>query len=376
MLESKAPSQSLSPQNQEYLHSRLFANSRIRREMIDLTKSMNDSALASLGLDVAYDFGSNDLGLAIRSFCSSIPIPFHDFNGIRRSKGKVELTRMQKENVYKSFEAALRAVAAADGKKDLGKDLSTPLPFVSAFFFQRCPELQRDSSPSSSGATFLLLSVITGDTELCQRCLKAGANPNSMSFLQDKSSRSNLDMFHGYSPMFMAVLAEQIEIMDMLSAAGGIIHVYDRWGRTPLHAAVTMNSVEVVQWLLAKGAPRYVGDCLNILPAESAEEDYFPDLAMPNPALCGFPKKPSITYFIGLVEETKGPNQKTTPRGLALEEESIERCHCHSERPKGFCGCVDDMFLRWSMDRLDAMWSPGVDFFSLSQKSMVNDILM
>lgn len=332
-----------------------------RRDMIEcfaVPKGVQDG-LAHLGLS-AYDYLPGED--CIRSFCSSIPIPFHAFNGIRASQGKVELSPVQRDNVLKAFDKLVEGVDAA-------KEISEPLPFVTAFFYKLCPDLQRGntSQQPAEGATYLLLSVITGDTELCQRCLKAGANPNNMSFLREEADMGT-DMFHGYSPMFMAVLAEQIEIMNILSEAGGIVHVYDRWGRTPLHAAVAMNSVDVVQWLLAKGAPRYVGDCLNILPAESAEEDYFPDLAMPNPALCGFPKKPSIDYFIELVEGTKMPGPNFTPRSTCLEKEHIERCHCRSERPKGFCGCVDDMFYRWSMDRLDAMWNPGVDFFALSHK--------
>eukprot|EP00796_Vickermania_ingenoplastis_P005619 gene5619-4038_t len=350
----------------DYPHSR-YASQRypLRRDVIEcfaVPKGVQDG-LAHLGLDMSpYDYlaGGED---CIRSFCSSIPIPFHVFNGIRKSKGKVELSTLQKDNVYKAFDKLVEG----DGGKDC-KEISTALPFVSAFFYQRCPDLQRAETQSSEGATYLLLAVITGDTELCRRCLDAGANPNNMSFLREENDGGS-DMYHGYSPMFMAVLAEQIEIMDMLSAAGGIVHVYDRWGRTPLHAAVAMNNEEVVVWLLEKGAPRYVGDCLNILPAESAEVDYFPEIAMPNPALCGLPKKPSIKYFAKLIEGPRVPGAHHSGASDALDEESdIECCHCISERPKGFCGCVDDMFYRWSMDRLGAMWNPGVDFFALAQR--------
>lgn len=327
-------------------------------ECITAAKGVQDS-FAQLNLDVtpySYLSGGVDDTL-IRSFCSSIPIPFHAFNGIRRSKGKVELNPAQRENAYKAFDK-LREKEPKDA------DISASLPFVSVFFYQRCPDLHHnEETPPAEGATFLLLSVITGDKELCQRCLALGANPNNMSFLREENMIGS-DMCHGYSPMFMAVLAEQIEILDLLKANGGTIHVYDRWGRTPLHAAVAMNSVEVVQWLLANGAPRYLGDCLNILPAESAEEDYFPELAMPNPALTGFPPKPSLSYFLELVDESKAAEN-----ALNGERAKLDPCHCHSGRPKGYCGCVDDMYYRWSLDRLNSQWSAGVRFYELAQRS-------
>lgn len=390
--------------NSRFLSQRIPILRRDVMECISFSKGVHDGLQLSSQfppLDSCDYFPCNNVG--IRNYCSSIPIAFHSFRGIRRSNGPVELSPAQRETVYKSLDKVLgegRGPSAnVDGNtKGTGilgpatnciprtnKDISVPLRFVSVFFYQRCPELDReDGAPPIEGATYLLLSVLTGDTTLCQRCLSAGANPNNMWFLREENPLKS-DMSHGYSPVFMAVLAEQVEILDMLCEAGGTIHVYDRWGRTPLHAAVATNSAEMVQWLMAKGAPRYLGDCLSILPVESAEEDYFPELAMPNPALTGYPKKPSVNYFLALVDEStqqqeqqqqkkvtgSGSESALSPVEEALEKEPIKLCHCHSGRPKGFCGCVDDMFLRWSMDRIDAMWDPpDVDLFALSQKAL------
>lgn len=380
---------------------------KLTRELIEclaMAQGMQDG-LAGLGLDAStLEYLPNKH--LIRSFCTSIPIPFSAFDGIRRSKHKVELTQAQEENVLKSFEKLVKPQEdkGQGSSSRLTKEISVPLPFVSAFFDQRCPELRNGVLANSrSGATYLLLSVITGHQGLCSRCLKAGANPNNMSFLRDENPQLG-EMMHGYSPMFIAVLAEQIAVMDLLSSCGGSVHVYDRWGRTPLHAAVAMNSVEVVQWLLAKGAPRYVGDCLNLVPAESAEEDYFPELAMPNLALRGTPPKPPLSYFLeasgqsarggeqdgekatnetegkasGKDEAGAGAASVTAAEAAAARQFShidkddpdrkLQLCHCHSGRPSGYCGCVDDMYMRWSLDRLTSTWSRGVDYAGLAQR--------
>lgn len=368
--------------------------------------SMGIDALDPAGIDVleAAGIGYDHLGEQpqyIRSFCSAVPIPFSAFDGIRSSSHTVDLTEAQEVNVLRSL-AKIIAPQSTEDPQDSGntfftalyprrsqavtEDISVPLPFVSAFFDQRCPDLRTGMlSNSRAGATYLILAIITGDVELCQHCLEFGANPNSMVFLHDEDPPPG-EMSHGYSPVFMAVLAEQLAVLDTLSQFGGSIHVYDRWGRTPLHAAVAMNSVEVVQWLLAKGAPRYVGDCLNLIPAESADDDYFPDLAMPNAALYGPPPPPPLAVLKAQVQaqhllpaEDKqsaggSGSATTTPTAEgATDVPATQLCHCLSGRPAGFCGCVDDMYARWSLDRLRTDWSPGVDFLDLFKKQSTED---
>ncbi|CCW68815.1 unnamed protein product [Phytomonas sp. Hart1] len=401
-------------------------------ECLSINQGVKDGL--TLGLD-RYNFSGQNR--RARGFCTSVPIPFSAFEGIQRSKHNVQLTANQEENVMKSFD---KLVKPSDESSSSGsptgsppflpqkvvKEISTPLPFVSVFIDQHCPELRNGVTTASpaSGATYLLLSVVTGHTRLCGMCLKAGANPNNVSFLKDENPAEE-EMSHGYSPIFIAALAEQIEIMDLLSMYGGSVRVYDRWGRTPLHAAVAINSPEVVQWLLGKGAPRYLGDCLNLIPAESAEEDYFPDLAMPNAALYGGPSLPPNSYFSQQVlpeqAQLQGSNNERhqtlnlSPIEASLTEvktsdvkedviektvnvsspekaddsasisalatsdikikeanpeahENIVKCHCHSGRAAGYCGCVDDMYLRWSFDRLKTTWCPAVDFVKLARQ--------
>lgn len=346
---------------------------QITPKMVEyLTRGVHDGFTGVSMDNQVDDFVTNRY---IRNFSTLTPIPFSAFDGIRRSKHKVELTPVQEESVMRSFDKLVKQEEASrpGSSSKLTKEMSTPLPFVSVFFDQHCRAETTGgvtTLPNSrSGATYLLLAVITGHYALGTRCLKAGANPNNMSFLRDPSTLRG-EMQHGFSPMFMAVLAEQIGMMDLLYSYGGSIHIYDRWGRTPLHAAVAMDSVEVVQWLISRGAPRYVGDCLNVTPAESPD-GYFPELAMPNPALRSCRPKPPLHYLRSQVDGTAA----TPPtNNTSTSTESVQLCHCHSGRPAGFCGCVDDMYVRWAVDRLSTVWCPGTDFFALAQQQSSDDL--
>ncbi|KAK7198217.1 Ankyrin repeats (3 copies)/Ankyrin repeat [Novymonas esmeraldas] len=365
------------------------------------TKQLDKSGMV-LDPFCSYDYADRR---HIRNFSMSIPVPFSAFDGIRRSKHHVKLTTAQEENVLKSFDKLLNG----DDAKKSGtaatvpgtRDISVALPFVSAFFDQRCPELRNGVlTGSREGATYLLLSVITGHAELCAKCLKAGANPNTMTFLRDESPAPG-DMFHGYSPVFLAVLAEQVEILELLCGCGGSIHVYDRWGRTPLHAAMAVESTETVQWLLARGAPLYVPDGFGILPADSCAGTQYAEYSMPMLALQEPPPCPPPSYFAAAAKrwstpeaESKTSSEKeprkeattatatatttttttatstpTTSAAAAAEGgAAVDLCRCRSGRPAGYCGCVDDMLVRWSRDRLSTEWSPGVNFSALAKK--------
>jgi hypothetical protein len=407
------------PPNGVYLPSNGQANADLALPpaLLDrLSKSFDKGGMGSMVLDPFCPFNYADRR-HIRNFSMSIPIPFSAFDGIRSSKHQVQLTAAQEENVLKSFDKLLNgddsngsSKKAAGGSSGVpaakgAREISVALPFVSAFFDQRCPELRNGMLTSSrEGATYLLLSVITGHKELCAKCLKTGANPNNMSFLRDEAPAPG-DMFHGYSPVFMAVLAEQLEILDLLSSCGGSVHVYDRWGRTPLHAAMAMESVETVQWLLGKGAPLFIPDGFGILPADSCVGNQFAEYSMPMLALQQPPTCPPPSYFAESSKSWTSPEpeasgkevssaaDKATKGGTATpatasspataagttsctakaDRAKLEFCHCHSGRPVGYCGCVDDMLVRWSRDRLNTEWSPGVDFSALAKKQAATE---
>lgn len=387
-----------------YLSSNAAPNSELPFTPALLKRLSESFDAGNMGGMVIDSFGSRDYPdrRHIRNFSMSIPILFSAFDGIRCSKHQVQLTAAQEENVLKSFDKLLNG---DDNKKAGGgssgaptakgaREISVALPFVSAFFDQRCPELRNGALTSPrEGATYLLLSVITGHKELCAKCLKTGANPNNMAFLRDEAPAPG-DMFHGYSPVFMAVLAEQLEILDLLCSCGGSVHVYDRWGRTPLHAAMAMESAETVQWLLGKGTPLYIPDGFGILPADSCVGNQFAEYSMPMLALLQPPACPPPSYFAETTRRWTSPEPETSKEsadkaakgntvsavssGASSPAKSdaaakLEMCHCHSGRPVGYCGCVDDMLVRWSRDRLNAEWSPGVDFSALAKKQAATE---
>jgi hypothetical protein len=254
----------------------------------------------------------------LRGYSWSPPLPWSTFLRLRRSWGQIKLTPAQEQNVFKALEKIPQGV---------GK-IHDSLPFVSAFIDKHCPELRHKSiSVPRPGTTFLLLSVITGNVQLCEACVKLGANPNSCKFLTDLEAHDN-QMRHGYSPMFIACICEQLEIMSILRKNGGCIHVIDRWGRTPLHAAAAMGSTEVLEWLIHEGAPRKAVDV---------------DLRMPGELCLG-----------------KVIPQLQQPSLLFRSAEDATGCHCGSGRARGACGCLDDMHDVWYADRLRSQWSVAV----------------
>ncbi|KEG08657.1 hypothetical protein DQ04_06701020 [Trypanosoma grayi] len=277
-----------------------------------------------------YDYPDRHL---LRSFCTTPALQWSSFSCMQ--KGNVAPSEAQARGVAEDFAklTSLSSTGTTGSQNIIAESVSS----VSAFLEECCPKLcPKKGEKLHRGSTFLLFAVITGDTELARRCLELGANPNSMGFLSDPDGPVN-QMQHGYSPMFISVIVGKVEVMSVVHHFGGSIHVYDRWGRTPFNAAVALGDTEIVQWLLAKGAPRCIGNCMSLQPDAST----FPEMTSLNPALHRRPE-------------------------LCNNEEEAPLCHCHSGRPKGFCGCVDDMFSRWSYDRLRSPWHAGMDFNALA----------
>eukprot|EP00744_Colponema_vietnamica_P008288 GILI01011839.1.p1 GENE.GILI01011839.1~~GILI01011839.1.p1 ORF type:complete len:477 (+),score=63.57 GILI01011839.1:30-1460(+) len=253
----------------------------------------------------------------LRTYAESCPLPWNTFLRLRKSWGQpIKLTEAQEENIFRAIEKIPQGVGS----------IHDSLPFVTAFLEKHCPELKSSKvvTEPRHGTTLLLLSVITGNAKLCYECLKLGANPNNCSFLTDLDAPDNR-LRHGYSPMFMACICEQVEIMTMLRQHGGSIHVTDRWGRTPLHAAAAMGSKEVLTWLVAEGAPRKVVDIDLQKPGEVCEGKVIPAL--------------------------------TTTSSLFRPVDQPVTCHCNNKKFSGKCGCIDDMTDAWYKDRLTSIWS-------------------
>ncbi|RNF17331.1 uncharacterized protein Tco025E_04948 [Trypanosoma conorhini] len=287
-----------------------------------------------------YDYPDRHL---LRSFCTAPAIPWSAFSPMRG------ITALPQELCAKSIMESVAKLTSmnsgrnngasnnATGARGSHNGIAEPMRSIARFFEELCPDLcGKTKDALYRGATHLILAVVTGSVEPARRCLELGADPNDMSFLSDPDVAVN-QMQHGYSAMFIAVIAGRLDVISLLREFGGSIHVYDRWGRTPLHAAVEIGKREVVAWLLAEGAPRCIGSCVTMLPDSAAS----PELALPIPALHSRP-------------------------GPCSHGDAAVLCHCGSKRPKGYCGCVDDMFLRWSYDRLQQRWLSGMDLSALS----------
>lgn len=296
-----------------------------------------------------YDYPDRHL---LRSFCTESAIPWSAFDSIRR--GKVSIDEEHAKNIEEEF-AKLTSSNSNGGDKsnndgpakthmEGGRNiLEEPVTYIGKLFEKLLPGLcVKKKDALHRGATFLMFAVVSGDIELATRCVKLRANPNNMEFLSDPDVFLN-QMRHGYSPMFIAVITGKLEMMSLLQESGGSIHVYDRWGRSLLQAAVAIGDRDVVQWLLSRGAPRCIGSGVTTLP-DTIE---FSGATQTNLALL------------------RRPQPCENPEEAAL-------CHCHSKRPKAYCGCVDDMFLRWSLDRLHTRWFPGVDLSELAAAHMTS----
>ncbi|KAG8342345.1 putative Ankyrin repeats (3 copies) [Trypanosoma vivax] len=317
---------------------------------------LDRSAFFSLG---DYDYPDHHL---LRSFCTAPVLPWSTFDCIRRKN--VTVSGNHKQDVSADFE---RLFASANNHNThqgancgttntsaTGQcDIKTSFKSIGALLEDELPELSVDrGGRPHDGTTFLLLAVLAGDMELAHRCLVLGAEANNMAFLSDPNVSVN-QMQHGYSPMFIAVIKGHIEMMSLLHQFGGSVQVYDRWGRSPLHAAVALGDTVVVRWLREKGAPRCIGNGSMAL----QDSPLYSNLAPPNPAL-----EPRPGQTMSLWEGSTAS---------VMDAEGVEctkavLCHCHSGRPKGYCGCVDDMFLRWSYDRVHSQWQVGINFGKLA----------
>lgn len=287
--------------------------------------SEEDSDGGSMVAEVSSTGSSPDVKL-LRYHCLDAPLQWSVFVRLRKSWGDLSLTEVQQTAVKKAIEK----IKSGQGRID------DTQPFVSAIVERHCPDLKPQSkSGPREGCTFLLLAVITGDLALLKTCLELGANPNDVRFLTEPNALPSY-VRHGFTPFFMACICERIDCMAVLHGSGASLHVSDRWGRTPLHAAAALGNASVVEWLLAHGAPRLVTDRDSFRPGEMCVGR----VLLPGPA-----------DHVLLRDDAKALFD-------AKPSTDAQECACGSTRPRGACGCFDDMHLRWFADRVSAQWIP------------------
>ncbi|KAH9597466.1 hypothetical protein LSM04_008354 [Trypanosoma melophagium] len=312
----------------------------------------------------------------IRAFCTSPAIPWSAFSCLR--SGDITLSEADattvEDNLNKLASSSNGNIGGGTNAVSIQNSIAESVKSIGRFLEEHCPELcTKKDEATYRGATFLMLGVVTGNMDLTRRCLELGANPNNMSFMSDPEVPVN-QMQHGYSPMFISIISGKLGVMSLLHHFGGSVHVYDRWGRTPLHAALALEDVEVVQWLLSKGVPRCIGNFVSLLLDAPSE---YKEVTLPHPALHPPPSLPP-RYVQEQEEAKKEKEEKEEKKEVKNEDgdmgekgkikKKIEPipCHCQSGRPKGYCGCVDDMFIRWSYDRLHSWWQSETNFSALA----------
>ncbi|MFQ6035973.1 MAG: ankyrin repeat domain-containing protein [Sedimentisphaerales bacterium] len=87
----------------------------------------------------------------------------------------------------------------------------------------------------------LLDAVLAGDVEQVQLNISAGANVNAKDAM-------------GYTPLFYAAQSGRNEVAELLITGGANVNVKDRTGNTPLHYAAVGGHYEVCKLLLSRGA--------------------------------------------------------------------------------------------------------------------------
>ena len=113
-------------------------------------------------------------------------------------------------------------------------------------------------------------SAVKGETELVEKLLNAGANPNSINS-------------YGYAPLHVAVSAGQTAIVEALLNAGADPDVVPAEaqsgyamkhcaGMTPLHFAAHGGQPEIIDALLAAGADANAADAAGITPMYWSEK--------------------------------------------------------------------------------------------------------
>uniref|UniRef100_A0A7S1LPR9 Ankyrin repeat protein n=1 Tax=Neobodo designis TaxID=312471 RepID=A0A7S1LPR9_NEODS len=331
MIPTKDPAFLLDPLNVADGGRRLGAQQR-RRELTSGagSSSDDDSDGQSMVAEVSSTGSSpaSDVKL-LRYHCLDAPLQWSVFVRLRKSWGDLSLTEVQYS----------RVLEAIDKVKQGSMRIDATQPFVSAIVDRHCPELKPPTkSGPREGCTFLLLAVITGDTALLKTCLDLGANPNDVRFLTETNALQSY-VRHGFTPFFMACICERIDCMAMLHDKGASVHVSDRWGRTPLHAAAALGNSEVMEWLLAHGAPRLVTDRDSFRPGEMCVGK----VILPGPSEHVLLRPESKAFFNG-AQVSASPDAPT--------------CSCGSTRSQGSCGCFDDMHHRWFADRVSAQWIP------------------
>jgi len=112
----------------------------------------------------------------------------------------------------------------------------------------------REGSPRLVYATALMRAALAGDVELARLLLSHGANPRITSKDRETTlmAACGTGFINGYHRQRSP--AERLELVKLLVESGEDVNAADNYGITPLMVAANLGDIEIVKYLISKGA--------------------------------------------------------------------------------------------------------------------------
>ena len=112
----------------------------------------------------------------------------------------------------------------------------------------------REGSPRLVYATSLMRAALAGDVELAKLLLSYGADPKIISSDRETTlmAACGTGFINGYHRQRSP--AERLELVKLLVDMGQDVNAADNYGITPLMVAANLGDIEIVKYLISKGA--------------------------------------------------------------------------------------------------------------------------